>query len=318
MKPLCLLALTLFLFSSCSAFSLEEVPRFREYPFNADKRALSTDGIPLLNVWLTQENLMQEMDAETYLEGVVAGEMPNTWPLEALEAQAILARTFVMKFVSEKKSRYSGADISTDIAEAQAYNASAVNERVRQAVANTAGQVLLDSNNELPYPWFHAHSGGQTALAQEALGWHDAEPSYTKVIAGMDSDTAPANTRFWSASFSAEDFLNACHRLGLDIQAVDSVSIKEKGPSGRAVTLAVNDREINAAALRLELGSVLMRSTLLTDLQLQDGRIHMSGKGYGHGVGMPQWGAYYLAQNGWSGEDIALHYYQELHVEKIW
>lgn len=318
MKPLCLLALTIFFFSSCSVFSSKEVPQSREYPFVVEELPHSSDGIPLLNVWLKDENLMREMDVETYLEGVVAGEMPNTWPLEALEAQAILARTFVMKFVSEKESRYSGADISTDIAEAQAYDASAINERVRQAVANTAGQVLLDSNDELPYTWFHAHSGGQTALAQEALGWHDAEPSYTKVTAGMDSDAAPANTRFWSASFSAEDFLDACHRLGLDIQTVDSVSIKEKGQSGRAVTLAVNDLDVNAAALRLELGSVLMRSTLLTDLQLQDGRIAMSGKGYGHGVGMSQWGAYALAQNGWSGEEIALYYYQGLHIAKIW
>ena len=77
------------------------------------------------------------MDAEAYVAGVVAGEMKNDWPLEALKAQAILARTFVLRFVSEKESRYEGADISTDISEAQAYDESAVNDLVLQAVEET-------------------------------------------------------------------------------------------------------------------------------------------------------------------------------------
>ena len=107
-------------------------------------------------------------------------------------AQAILARTFVLKFVSEKESRYEGADISTDITEAQAYNAAEINERIEQAVAETCGQVLLTASGELPYAWFHAHSGGKTALAREGLGWNDPEPTYTRVTDGLDSPEAPA------------------------------------------------------------------------------------------------------------------------------
>ena len=70
---------------------------------------------PTLKVYDVAREQVVEMPLEEYLLGVLAGEMPGDWPLEALKAQAILARTFVYKFVDEKESMYSGADISTDI-----------------------------------------------------------------------------------------------------------------------------------------------------------------------------------------------------------
>ena len=73
---------------------------------------------PTLKVYDVKQKRIIEMPLEEYLEGVLAGEMPNDWPAEALKAQAILARTFVCKFIDEKKSKYDGADISTDIKEA--------------------------------------------------------------------------------------------------------------------------------------------------------------------------------------------------------
>ena len=94
-----------------------------------EKLALNSDGVPVLKVYQVDEEETKEMDLETYLLGVLAGEMKNDWPLEALKAQAILARTFVLKFCTEKESKYQGADISTDIEEAQAYDATGVNER---------------------------------------------------------------------------------------------------------------------------------------------------------------------------------------------
>ena len=103
----------------------------------------------MLDVYIVDDEKTQTMDIETYVQGVLAGEMKNDWPMEALKAQAILARTFVLKFVDEKQSRYEGADISTDIEEAQAYDLSAVNARIKQAVADTRG-LVLSSDGELP------------------------------------------------------------------------------------------------------------------------------------------------------------------------
>ena len=318
MKVLCLLALAIFLASGCAAESPQKVPRGLVCPSLPETMPVSEDGVPLLQVYVAEENTIREMDAETYLKGVVAGEMKNDWPTEALRAQAILARTFVMRFVSEKSSRYEGADISTDISEAQAYDASAVNEAVRQAVESTEGMVLVTPEGELPYTWFHAHSGGRTALAREALGWQEDEPSYTRVTEGLDSPDAPPEAQAWEASFTEADFLAACHRAGATVEAIDTLAIAEKGPSGRAVTLSVSGTEVNAARLRMELGSTVMRSTLLTALSFDGKEVAMAGLGYGHGVGMPQWGAYSLALDGWAGEEIALHYYNGLSLCSLW
>src|SRR5690606_37135213 len=115
---------------------------------------------PRLKVFITDGQVIREMNFEDYVTGVLAGEMSNNFPKEALEAQAILARTFVMEFITEKgQSKYEGAHVSTDIEEAQAWNAGEINDRVIEAVANTRGKVLLH-NGEYVKAWFHAHAGG--------------------------------------------------------------------------------------------------------------------------------------------------------------
>lgn len=281
--------------------------------FAAEVHPSPTTEAPLLAVHLVDENAVVRMDFETYIAGVVAGEMPNTWPIEALKAQAILARTFVLKFVSEKESRYPGADISTDIAEAQAYNADAVNERVLQAVHETAGQILLTEDGSLPYTWFHSHSGGTTETARHGIDWQGEEPAYIRSTEGMEADSAP-----WSAHFTAAEFIAACQAAGAKVNTCTSVRIGQKGESGRAVTLLVDGTTVNAARLRISLGSTKMRSTLLTELSVEGNVIRMSGLGYGHGVGLSQWGAHALAQRGWPAEEIALHYYKGLRVVKAW
>lgn len=311
-----LAVLLCFILSACTA--PEEPPSPSPQPGLPHGIATNEAGVPLLEVYLTATDTISPMDIETYVMGVVAGEMKNDWPLEALKAQAILARTFVLRFVSEKESRYAGADISTDIAEAQAYNEENINESIRQAVTETAGQVLVTPSGTLPYTWFHAHSGGATALAREGLGWQDAEPSYTLVTDGLDSPDAPVEAKAWQADFTAEEFLAACRQVGAVAESISSISISEKGQSGRTITLLVNNTRVPAAELRLALGSTVMRSTLLTELSTDGRTVHMAGRGYGHGVGMPQWGAYALAQDGLTGEDIALHYYQGLSLVRMW
>lgn len=308
-RPFLLLLLP-FLLGSCAPSAPKD--------FTAEVLPLPSAEPPLLNVYVTADEAVLSMDIETYVAGVVAGEMPNDWPLEALKAQAILARTFVLKFITEKESRYSGADISTDIAEAQAYNANAVNSRILQAVQETTGLILLTEDGSLPYTWFHSHSGGKTETAVHGIDWQGAEPSYTKVTDGRESADAPAHVREWSTAFAVADFITACQDTGAAVSTCNAIKIGQRGKSGRAVTLLVDGTAVNAARLRISLGSTKMRSTLLTNIAVQDGKVLLSGQGYGHGVGMSQWGAYHLARLGKTGEEIALHYYNELRVIRAW
>lgn len=305
------------------ASGAETVPESTEKP-GQDKPAIpeklqvNEQGIPIIKVYEMDEETISELDLETYLMGVVAGEMKNDWPMEALKAQAILARTFVLKFCDEKESKYPGADISTDIEEAQAFDNTAINERVEQAVKETEGMVL-SHRGELPYAWFHAHSGGMTAMAKVGLNYEKDEPGYTKVTAGLDSDQAPEDARAWEISFSEAEFLSALKQCGVKgVSAIESLQVGKRGISGRAETIRINDKEVHAANLRIALGSTQMRSTLLSALNFTDGKVNMSGKGYGHGVGMPQWGAYGMAESGKTAEEIVTYYFQDVTVEKLW
>lgn len=287
-------------------------------PAMPSKLELDDEGIPTLSVYDVDEEGISEMDIETYLLGVLAGEMKNDWPMEALKAQAILARTFVLKFCTEKESQYQGADISTDIEEAQAYDATGVNERIVQAVEETRG-LVLSQKGELPYAWFHAHSGGMTALAKEGLAYEKAEPGYTQVVKGNESSKAPKEAQEWTASFSSAELLAAAKKAGLkDVTAIETVTIGDKGDSGRALTILINGKSVSAPELRIALGSTQMRSTLLTSLEFKDGTLSVAGKGYGHGVGMPQWGAYGMAESGKTAEDIVMYYFKDVQVVKMW
>lgn len=266
------------------------------------------NGEPALKVYVVDAEQVETMPLEDYLCGVLAGEMRSDWPLEALKAQAILARTFVLKFMAEKESRYPGADISTDVEEAQAYDAAAVDDRIRRAVAETRGQVLV-SDGTLIYAWFHAHSGGTTAGAKEGLNWKAAEPGYIKIAPGQESDDAPADAKAWQASFTAEEIIRAANAAGAAVQTVSGARIGERGASGRAVTLEFGGVSVNAADFRIALGSTKMRSTFLINLALEGDRVEMEGRGYGHGVGMSQWGAKAMAEQGADYTAILAHYY---------
>ena len=291
-----------------------------------DKLKTGKNGAPLLQVYVVEDQQVEERELESYVEGVLAGEMKNDWPLEALKAQAILARTFVLKFVQEKESQYPGADISTDIEEAQAYDASAVNERIQQAVEETRG-LVLSCEGELPYAWFHAHSGGMTEYARAGLGWEKDEPAYTQPSRGTEPEQlsdAKENQQLqaaaeWKADFTFEEWTAAYQKQGVQVEphAGSQLQISQRGESGRAVTLEIDGQSVNAADLRLALGSTKMRSTLLTSLKIENGKVHMAGKGYGHGVGMSQWGAYGMAQEGKSAEQIIKHYFQKVEIAQI-
>ena len=280
--------------------------------------ARNGEGVPVLKVYDVKNEKLEELSVEEYLPAVLAGEMAGDWPLEALKAQAILARTFVLQFVSQKESMYPGADISTDIREAQAYDPSGVNDRIRDAVKQTRGMVL-NAGGELPYAWFHAHSGGLTARAKEGLDYEKAEPGYTRCVKGMENDEAPPEAANWSATFTGAEVLAAAKEAGAgDIAELTGISVGQRGESGRATTLLISGKEVSAPAFRIAIGSTKMRSCLLESLKIEDGQVVMRGKGYGHGVGMSQWGAYAMAKEGRTAEEIVTHYFAGVTIDRAW
>ena len=276
-----------------------------------------SEGVPVLKVHDVRAKKTEEMDLETYVAGVVAGEMKNDWPMAALEAQAILARTFVLKFCQDKASKYDGADISTDVSKAQAYAPDDVNARVRQAVQGTRGRVMA-ADGEYPYAWFHAHSGGMTELPSVALDYRQEDPAYLAPVASDESADAPEDVQRWTATFTTDEVVRACRDAGLSVDGVESIALGEKGESGRARTIQVNGREVSAPSFRIQIGANRLKSTLIERVRLRGDSVTFTGRGFGHGVGLSQWGAYAMARDGDSAEVILAHYFRDVDIVRLW
>lgn len=274
---------------------------------------------PQLRVFIAGRNQIRLMDMEEYLMGVVAAEMDPTWPREALAAQAIVARSFTLQKIAEKGGvPQRRAHASTDIREFQAYDAARINDNVRQAVQETRGQVAVHGG-EFIRGWFHAYAGPRTATAREGLEFRGPNPPYIRIVDSPAENVIPAEERAWEASFPLARIRNVARQItGRDPGAVRNVEISRKGPSGRATRLRVNNVEVSAPQMRLALDSTVMRSTFIDRLRVEGNRLVMAGRGYGHGVGMCQWGARGLAEKGRSAEEIVQYYYRNINIVKLW
>lgn len=320
-RILALLLMLMLMLSGCAySDAQKQTETQKELPYEPelpDTIRLDEKSVPVMRVYIVDEDRIEEMDIETYLWGVLAGEMKNDWPLEALKAQAILARTFVVKFLSEKQSKYQNVDISTDIEEAQAYDAAGINDRIKKAVRDTRG-IILTYEGEPIYAWFHAHAGGRTVNAAEGLSYRDAAP-YTQSVKSTENESAAPDAANWSARFTEDEVIKAAKSAGVNVgESIESVAAGEKGASGRVRNLRINGLEVPANELRIALGSSRMRSTLLTSVSWKNGELSMSGKGYGHGVGMSQWGAYAMAENGEKAENIIRYYFNSVDIVQKW
>jgi len=278
---------------------------------------------PTIKVYIKETGQIERMPLEKYLEGVVAGEMKNDWPVQALAAQAVLARTFTMEILSRKKGKFKGgADISTDIEEAQAYNADAVNSKVRRAVRMTKGQVALYKGKYI-HAWYFSSAGGITATAKEGLAYPGAEPGYIKVIKTPEENRVlPPEKKRWADTFSGQEVEKALLELGQDVGSLKSIAIAQKGPSGRADLIRIKgskgSAEVKGAELRIRLGSEKMKSLLLNRLEVTGGKVVMGGRGFGHGVGMSQYGAYGLAKENKNYDYILKRYFKNITLKRLW
>jgi stage II sporulation protein D len=271
---------------------------------------------PMLTVYVDEEKRTEKMSFERYIEGVVAAEMDPKWPKEALAAQAILARTFTLERIERTGGvrKIHGTDVCTDPKHFQAYDASRITSSVREAVRATKGEIVTYKGKPIR-AWFHSSSGGVTARPEEGLGIPDSVAPYIRNV----KDSAGGKESAWSASFAASEVGRALKiAMGFDGSEPKSIEISKKGPSGRAVTLNVDGKDVPAPALRIALGPDKMLSTLIDGIDMKDGKVTIHGRGWGHGVGMSQWGALTMARRGATHEDIINHYYENVRIERRW
>lgn len=281
---------------------------------NKDENQKNTE--PVIAVYNTSMKKIVDMKLEEYVKGVVAGEMYNNWNMEALKAQAVLARTYTYYFLNNCNSKYKGADISTDILEAQAYNEANINQSIENAVNETRGKVIM-CGDEYIKAWFHSNSGGKTTLASVGLNYIGDQPEYIKSVSSPENSQNSENFN-WSYNFTKTEILNALRKMGVSVSNVSTFKIGSKSSDGRSETLVIGGKEVNASTFRLNIGSTKMKSTWITSISLNGNSVTVKGRGYGHGVGMSQWGAKIMAENGKTFDTILSHYFKNVELKTLY
>jgi len=309
-----LLPLALIFALICSSCTLARKPAAP----NINKQKYATE--PTITVFFNDTGEKKRMKLEEYVLGVVAAEMEPNWPINALAAQAILARTFALENIeSGKVKKLHGTEVSTNIEESQAYDEKRITANVRKAVQMTRGQVVLYKGRFIK-AWFNACDGGISASAKEGLSYTKTPTPYVKELVkdGCLAVTIPEN-RHWRVAIPWDEVRNAVKSsIKQDPGPNPSVKILSRGKSGRVLSMRVGAATITAPALRLAIGPEKMRSTLLSKAAIENGKLVMEGKGFGHGVGLCQWGANKMAREGKSPEDIINFYYKDITIKKLW
>jgi stage II sporulation protein D len=237
------------------------------------------------------------VDLEAYLYSVLGGEMHANWPQEALKAQAVAARSFAL--YRRERSGNKVYDVGADTGY-QVYKGLTTESAATQAaVQATHGQVLTYGNRVIEAV-FHASSGGYTENVEDI--WQRAVP-YLRSVPDFDQ-SAPVFR--WSETFSADQFQKRVVGIGRLQQAIPERST----PRGRIVSMRLEGTEGTRVLTGIELRRALnLRSTLFT-IRVNGDRIQVDGRGFGHGIGMSQWGAFSMAQQGYGYDQILAHYYQ--------
>ncbi|MEG6617367.1 stage II sporulation protein D [Peptococcaceae bacterium 1198_IL3148] len=271
---------------------------------------------------------IETMPLEEYLIGVVAGEMPAEFPSEALKAQAVAARTYIAQRLlpgGVENPTHPGADICDDHRHGQAWlSKEQMKERwgtanylhyypkIKWAVQATENQVLT-YNKQLITPVYHASCGGQ-GTENSGDVWQTDLPYLKSVSCPYCADPQPIRTVSYPLDKVAQ-------RLQVDLNAIPAmangaqqpIKITAKTSTGRPKTITIGEKQIPATTFRELLA---LRSTQFS-YEIKNNQITFTTQGYGHAVGLCQYGAKGLAQHDKTYRQILAHYYPGTKIAKI-
>ncbi|MDH5717621.1 MAG: SpoIID/LytB domain-containing protein [Spirochaetia bacterium] len=226
-------------------------------------------------------NLISE---EEYLISVVGHEMNASWPLETLKAQTVVARTYLYQRMRENKDKIFDIDGTT---KHQVYGGKIENdENLREAILKTSREVVMFSG-DLAEVFFHSACGGHTEDAKEV--WEKSFAYLTGKKTGFCKDSPEYS---WKKSIP----INRLEKM-FGVKQITSVKIQKKTTSGRAESIALfsgsASKIVKADIFREKLD---VKSTFF-DLKIISSNLEFTGKGYGHGVGLCQWGSRKMVEN---------------------
>ena len=251
--------------------------------------------------------LINDMDLERYLVGLINHEISSAWPPEAVKAQAVAARTYAY-FQKEKKLKEL-YDLESSVLD-QVYGGIGLeDERAASAVRATAGEVLT-YQGKIIKAVFHSCCGGRTEDSEAV--WGEMMP-YLRSVSDPYCTESPRY--YWRYKISIAEM---SRRLGLG--TITSITLRDRTRSGRVRELEFGfdsgqKRKYSGEEMRRLLGYDNLKSTNFRVESTVD-EIKISGSGSGHGVGMCQWGAKGMADKGFSYRQILSHFYSGAVIER--
>jgi stage II sporulation protein D len=259
--------------------------------------------------------VINEVELEDYVMGVLAGEVPRDWPLEALKAQAIAARTFAVLKKREAQVRRDSYDME-NTSFYQVYQGSdKVNDNIAKAVASTRRDIATYRGAPI-MAFFHSNCGGSTT---RAIGVWSSNQPYLQNVHCPYGNNGPHFR--WRSEVPMDDLVRKLRSAGISLSDIVRISAVEHDESGRMLKLSILDAEgrsrtMKGSAFRMALGPDLIRSTRF-DAVVEGEKAVFNGKGWGHGVGLCQEGACAMAYKGYGCFDILRYYYRGITIEKI-
>lgn len=251
--------------------------------------------------------VINRLPLEEYLVGALTSEVSAGWPLESLKAHAVVSRTMTAHRIWIRKDQE--FDMTADTSTHLYHGVAAEKSRTRQAVEETRGQVLA-YEGELFSATFHANCGGHTENAAEL--WEVKNP--IPPLAGTADPYCKDLKHYrWKIRLSTLEFLRLLGETGRPVGTeLFALEITQRNPSGRvrSVRLQGKGEEVTLTGRKFRelLGANRLRSLNFT-AGLSAGMVTFSGLGWGHGVGLCQWGAYGMGRAGRSMEEILDHYF---------
>lgn len=255
---------------------------------------------------------VNQLDIEGYLYGVLHHEVAHWWPMEALEAQAIAARTYALYEAQMKKTQ--PYDLRSSTA-SQVYGGSTIERfRTKRAVDQTAGQVLLFQGKLFP-AYFHATCAGVTAAASEL--WNVNLPP---LAGGVKCEYCKISPHFyWNATVPLSGIEEKMKKYGRSVGQILKIEQITQTPSGRVGSLRITGTtsEVVVAAkdFRVWVGGDRIRSTFFS-VDIKEDMAEFKGEGWGHGVGLCQWGALGQSLLGRTHDTILKFYYPGAEIKE--
>ena len=266
-----------------------------------------------IRVLRSKTNKIEEIPFEEYVVGVLAGEMPLYFEEEALKAQAVASRSYALKRIEYNKNKtYDVVDNTNNqvyldnnyLKEVWKTNYTSYINKIRKIVNETSRE-YLDYNGSVVDAFFFSTSTGKTENAKEIF--NISLPYLVSVSSTWDEEVSPVF--YDNYTFTLLDFyqkLNLPYNINLNIEVIDTTS------AGRIKSIKINNETFTGSKIS---STFNLRSTSFK-IEKQGENVQITTTGFGHGVGMSQYGAEGMAKKGYTYDEILKHYYQGVKIKK--